>query len=95
MCLDTYTYTFYGGRMFIATNNPIGIHYENPVYGMTSRQPNAECMQWQPLQYPANYTGTSESLGGYGIFRFYNNSYYLKPADGCIPAGNYRLTFVW
>lgn len=95
VCLDTYTYTFYGGRMFIATNNPIGIHYENPVYGATSRQPNAEWMQWLPLMYPANYTGTSDSLGGYGTFRFYNNSYYLRPADGCIPAGNYRLTFVW
>ena len=95
VCTDPYVYSFYAARFCIATNNQQGTHSGRAIYALTSRQPAEATMHYQASPYPANYTGTTDSLGSYSTFRFANNSYYLRPADGYVAAGHYRLTFVW
>jgi hypothetical protein len=58
------------------------------VSGTTTAAPNN-------IYYPANYTGTATSKGGFGIFHLISGKYYITPGDGYIADGTYKLTFVW
>lgn len=79
----------------MASNTPFGKIGDYPVYGYNCRQVSETSMTVFPSYYPANHAADDVSLGGYGIFRVDGNKYCIKPGDGFIRAGNYRLVFTW
>lgn len=93
--LDDYTYVFYTSTLFIATNTAKGSLNGYPVYGLANRQASETLMQFSGVFYPANNRTTDTSLGGYGMFRLDGNRYYLRPGDGGVRPGRYRLIFTW
>lgn len=93
--MSDYVYEFYSGAFYVASNNPYGMENGYPVYGYSNRQTSESRNISVGMFYPANNTETSTNLGGYGAFRVDGNKYYLKPHDGFIRAGKYRLLFVW
>lgn len=92
---DAYAYEYYVGTTYICSNTPISMQSNYPVYGIANRKTSEANMTTTGIFYPANKTDTSESLGGNGIFRVNGSKYYLKPGDGYIRGGNYRLVFTW
>lgn len=90
-----FEYVNYSGACYFASNMPFGEQSSYPLYGYTSRQNSETVCSISYIYYPANNTGTSISIGGTGIFRVDGSNYYLKPSDGYIRAGNYRLVFTW
>lgn len=92
---DIYAYEWYAGSMFACSNIPCAMQSGYPVYGYANRQTNETTTSAMGIYYPANNTGTDDSLGGNGIFRVDGTKYYLKPGDGFIRGGNYRLVFTW
>lgn len=94
-CTDSYAYTFYSGDAYMVQNTPMVMSGSYPVYGMCNRQINETTMNVGPMYYPANNTGTNTGLGGNGVFRVVGSNYYLKPSDGFIRNGNYRLIISW
>lgn len=92
---DDYAYEYYAGTLYVCSNTAISMQSNYPVYGLVNRKSSEANMVSSGIFYPANNTGTSDSLGGYGIFRINGSKYYLRPGDGYIRGGNYRLTFVW
>ncbi len=91
----TYEYAYYCGNMFTAGNIPVGYSNSYPIYGLANREVSTTSMQINRNYYPANNTGSSDSLGGLGSFRVYNGNYYVKASDGYVAPGTYRLTFTW
>lgn len=90
-----YAYEWYSGSFFVAANTPFANANGNLVYGYANRQSAETTNQNSSIFYPANNTGTSETLGGYGLFRVNDGKYYLKPSDGYVRAGTYKLVFTW
>lgn len=95
--LEPYEYVSYAGNCFVAMNNQIAKAGSSgtPVYGYGCRNTNETTLQTGNIFYPANSTTTSTSLGGYGQFRLNGSEYYLRPHDGYIRAGTYRIIFSW
>ena len=95
--MSDFEYVNYSGCCYYAQNTPISQQTATkyPQYGYANRQATETSGSQTPVYYPANYTGTSTSLGGYGAFRVNGSKYLLKPSDGYIRNGNYRLIFTW
>lgn len=94
-CTDPYAYAFYSGCAYMVQNTPMLMNGSYPVYGVCNRQINETTMNVGQISYPANNTGTDTGLGGNGIFRVDGSNYYLKPGDGFIRNGNFRLILTW
>lgn len=92
--LDPYSYEYYSGRIFLATNIQIGNVNGYPAYGMANKQPSETQHRLESVCYPANNTGSATGLGG-TVFRVKDGKYYIYPSDGYVVAGRYRLTFTW
>jgi hypothetical protein len=92
---DDYEYSYYSGSMYIVGNKSVGYSGTYPVYGIANRLSTETAMMANSIFYPANKTDTGISLGGIGMFRLDGNKYYLRPGDGYISQGAYRLTFTW
>ena len=93
--IDTnYVFEKYSGSMYTASNVQIGLQNESPLYGYSGRQQKETLVSIGYIYHPANQT-ESKCSGGYGAFRVSSGKYYLKPLDGYIHKGNYRLTFTW
>lgn len=90
-----YEYEFYSGSLYICSNTPWGYQGSWPAYGLSCRASSETACQTSYIYYPANKTTSEEGIGGQGIFRIKGSDYYLKPTDGFIRAGTYRLTFTW
>ena len=92
---STFSYVNYAGNCYTAGNNPIAMANGYPVYGYASRNVTEAKLQTGSIFYPANSTTTSTSLDGFGQFRLSGNEFYLKPSDGFIREGTYRILFTW
>lgn len=90
-----YEYVNYAGSIFCASNTSSGRSNSYPTYGYCNRQVSETSMSSGPIYYPANHASTSTPIGGNGMFRVNGSDYYLKPGDGFIRAGDYRLVFTW
>lgn len=90
-----YTYEWYSGSMYIASNTPWGYNGKYAIYGFSGRESSNTQGICSQIYYPANNTDTSDMIGGQGSFRISENKYYFKAGDGYIRAGTYKLTFVW
>lgn len=90
------TFEYYSGTMYTASNRSIGTQYDEklPLYGYSNRLQTESMISLGFIYHPANQTG-SECIGGYGAFRVSDGKYYLKPSDGYIHSGKYRLIFTW
>lgn len=93
--ISPYAYEYFAGDIYMVGNKPIGYTNTYPFYGYSNRENSETSAITQPIYYPANYTGTSTGIGGYGIFRLDGSKYYIQPSNGFIKAGKYRLTFAW
>ena len=85
----------YTGYNYIARNMAYGQYGSYPIYGMCDRFQGGNKTAPFNIYYPANYTGTDTSKGGYGVFHYISGKYYITPGDGYIGAVTYRLTFTW
>lgn len=93
---DPYSYTFFGGNTFICGNDMIGwYNTAYKAYGLANRTAAETSTTVSPIFYPANSTDTDIALGGMGRFRVNEGKYYIRPADGFVYPGTYRLTFTW
>lgn len=92
---DEYVYEFYSGSFFVASNTPYGMISGYPCYGYSHRQTSETACPFATIFYPPNYTGQDSSLGGYAQFRLDGSNYYIRPSDGFVRAGSYRLIFTW
>lgn len=94
-----YAYTYYAGNTFIVGNTPIGYYSATsatvPVYGQCNRTTKETSTTTSAVFYPANKTDTTTTAGGNCMFRISGNKYYIRPGDGYVYAGTYRLTFTW
>lgn len=93
--MSDYVYSQYTGYNYLVRNVSNGIANGNEVYGMGDRINSTVSVASGNIYYPANYTGTATSKGGYGIFHLISGKYYITPGDGYIADGTYKLTFVW
>lgn len=94
--ISPYVCELQAGSMYIASNTPWGYSGEYPAYGLSCLIGTSEtACSTAHIYYPPNYTGTSTSLGGRGIFRLNNSNYYIRPASYFVRSGTYRLTFTW
>ena len=95
MRLGEYEYVGYTCCMAIATNNIMGYYtgkYE--MYGLGQKEITETSHTPSGIFYPANNTATNVPLGG-TAFRVSGSNYYIKPQDGGVRPGTYRLTFTW
>lgn len=91
-----FEYVYYAGNTYIVGNTVIGYSGSTVLaYGMSNRTGSATSTSAHLIYYPANKTDTSTSLGGSGMFRLNGDKYYLRPGDGYVYPGTYRLTFTW
>lgn len=90
-----YVYSQYTGYNYFVRNVSTGVNSSYEIYGMGDRVQGTVTTAPHNIYYPANYTGTSTSKGGYGIFHLISGKYYITPGDGYIADGTYKLTFVW
>lgn len=92
--MDDYEYEFYSGTLYTVGNNQIGSHGTEPVYGIANRKTSETVTSTSLILAPAGNT-SKENDSGMGRFVVENGKYYIKPGDGFINAGNWRLTFIW
>lgn len=92
--LGAYSYDWYAGNCYFAGNTPIGYNGEYPVYGYSNRMTGETAVTVSQIYFTANNKSTAW-LGGNGQFLLSGNQYSLRPSDGFIAAGSYRLTFQW
>lgn len=88
-------YAFYAGTVFTAGNNQIGAHGTQPVYGIASRMTAEGTTSAGMILSPANNTERPSSATGMGEFQVLDGAYYIRPGDGFIAAGDWRLVFHW
>ena len=93
--LGDHSYVNYAGNTYIAGNVPVGYSGTIAVYGASNRTGSETSTSTTSLFYPANKTDTSVTNGGSGMFRINGSKYYLRPGDGYVYPGTYRLTFTW
>lgn len=93
--MTPYVYSKYTGYNYMVRNMSYGKYSSNEIYGMGDRVQSETHTAPHNIYYPANYTGTSTSNGGYATFHYISGKYYITPGDGYIGAGTYRLTFMW
>lgn len=92
--LSEYAYRNYAVGGIFASNTPFSEQGSYPVYGVGLKQTKETTATIANVYYPPNKTDTGTGLGG-AMFRVTSGIYYLKPADGFVSAGDYRLTFTW
>ena len=92
---NDYVYASYTGYNFLVRNVSTAVNSSNAIYGMGDRVQGTATAAPGNIYYPANYTGTSTSKGGFGIFHLISGKYYITPGDGYIADGTYKLTFMW
>lgn len=92
--MSPHEYTFYAGTTFTVGNNQIGAHGDQPVYGIASRMTAETATSTSPILTPANNTERA-SFSGMGSFLVEDGCYYIRPGDGFIAAGDWRLVFNW
>ena len=93
--IGDYEYIYYCGNAYIVGNVPIGYSDVYPVYGMADRVIRETTVQKQDIYYPANKTDTGTGLGGFGMFRINGKNYYIRPGDGFVTPGTWKLIFTW
>ena len=93
--MSEHVYAWYCGYAFMATNHPTGLSGEYYGYGYSNRRNTETSTSSHMIFYKANDTSTDLGIGGYGRFRLNGGKYYIRPSDGFVAAGDYRLTFTW
>ena len=93
---EEYEYNYYAGNTYICGNTVIGYYNGTyPIYGLANRTHSETGMTANHIFYPANKKDKDYSLGGTGIFRLEDNKYYVRPGDGYVYPGTYKLIFAW
>ena len=93
--IGDYEYINYSGNCYICGNVPCGYSGSYAVYGSGNRMNTETSISTTHLFYPANKTDTSTSIGGAGVFRLNGKNYYIRPGDGYVCPGTWKLIFTW
>lgn len=93
--ISPYQYVHYSGRAFFAGNTPVGKINQYPVYGYAGRVQSETSISITPIYYKPFDTTTDVGLGGAGRFRYSGGKFYIRPGDGFVDPGTYRLMFAW
>lgn len=92
-----YEYEWYAGETYFVTNRQAGIHLQtHTVYGWGNRMHDETTTASGVILRPAkNREKTTSISSELGAFALVDGQYFIKPGDGFIKAGVYRLTFTW
>lgn len=93
--ISPWEYEYYSGDAYFCTNNKHGVFFSHTIYGFANRYQSETNTSISAICHPANNTEDVWISGELGKFRVDGSKYYIKPSDGCICAGTYRLTFSW
>lgn len=93
--MSGHEYAFYAGTVYTVGNNQIGAHGDQPVYGIANRMTSEGVTSTSLVLLPANNTEKPGSVDGMGAFCLEDGNYYIRPSDGFIAAGTWRLVFNW
>ena len=92
---NPHEFVSYAGNMYMAFNKTIGNFNGTTLYGVSNREYSATNMSFNGITLPANNTESIEDNASFGGFKVSDGKYYVRPGDGYIRAGNYKLTFTW
>lgn len=92
-----YEYVYYAGDTYFVTNKRISIYNGSYLaYGWGNRMQSETNVSNGGILLPANNREKiSVNIVEIGIFALVDGRYYIRPGDGFIKAGVYRLTFTW
>lgn len=93
--MSGHEYAFYAGTVFTCGNSQVGTHGDQPVYGIASRMTSETVTSSGLMLSPANNTERPRVAEGMGEFQVQDGAYYIRPGDGFIAAGDWRLVFNW
>lgn len=93
-----YVYEWYAGDTYFCGNRKIGVAQGGyDIFGVCNRHQSESGTAATAIPTPANNTEVmTQPLSVFaGLFYLEDKKYYMKPGDGFIRAGTYRLTFTW
>lgn len=91
-----FEYVWYSGNTYFCGNKKIGTYQTYTQYGLCHRHNSETVTAAGFIVLPANNTSPDNlTNNAMGLFYISGNKYYLRPGDGFISAGTYRLTFNW
>lgn len=94
--VNGYKFESYSVALLILSNTAVAMQSGSLVYGVAMRQGTETATTMGRVTCPANNTATNVTGNvAYFILDKDNKKYYIKPGDGFIRSGNYRLTFSW
>jgi hypothetical protein len=94
--VNGYEFESYSVALLILSNTEVASQSGNLLYGVAMRQGTETATTIGRVTCPANNTGKNITGNvAYFILDKDNKKYYIKPGDGFIRSGNYRLTFSW
>jgi hypothetical protein len=95
--VSEYSFEKYSVAFVTISNTVFALQGDVQMYGMALRQGSETGTTLGRVSCPAN--NEVEDIAGSNIGWFIldrdNKKYYVKPADGFIRSGTYRLTFAW
>jgi hypothetical protein len=92
-----YEFESYSVAFLTLSNTAVASQSGSLVYGVAMRQGTETATTTGRVTCPANNENASPTGGNVAWFRLDrgNKKYYVKPGDGFIRSGTYRLTFAW
>lgn len=90
-----YAFESYSVAFLTLSNTAVAVHSGNPIYGIAVRQGNDTATTIARVTCPANNTDVDIANSNVAWFRLDGRKYYIRPADGFVRSGTYRLTFSW
>lgn len=93
--VSEYSYERYSVAFVTISNTVFAVQGDVQMYGMALRQGSETGTTLGRVSCPANNTEENIAGSNIGWFILNDRNYYVKPADGFIRAGTYRLTFSW
>lgn len=94
--MGDWEYVFYQGTFYVCGNNQVGVHTNGRImYGYANRMTGETITSAGYIFAPANNASRTVVDGCLGQFLLEGDKYYLRPENGGIAAGTYRLVFTW
>lgn len=93
--VSEYSFEKYSVAFITMSNTAFAVHGDIQMYGIALRQGTETATTLGRVSCPANNTEENITGGNIGWFILNGRNYYVKPSDGFMRSGTYRLTFSW
>jgi hypothetical protein len=90
-----YSFEKYSVSFVTISNTVFAVQGDIQMYGMALRQGTETGTTLGRVSCPANNTDENIAGSNIGWFIWNDRNYYVKPADGFMRSGTYKLTFSW